>query len=375
MAPVVRIEEASLGADAQVRLVVSRVSDPAKLRAAWAPSGATVEQVGERLRAVTTVEALVRAAGRALESAEAEALEHALRRAVACWAGPRASLSLPGGASLDVADGPLVMGVVNVTPDSFSDGGVLYPADHPARAIAHGEGLLAEGADLLDVGGESTRPGAEPVPAAEQLARILPVIEALAPRAVVSVDTTHPAVADAALRAGAAIVNDVSGGADPALLELAANHGAAYVLMHTRGTPARMQSLTQYGDVVAEVYEFLAEGLERCAAAGIPLDRVAVDPGIGFAKTAEQNLRLLGSLRQFRCLGRPVLVGASRKSFLGAVLGGAPVEQRLEAGLACAALAAVHGVAVLRVHDVAPTVRVVRTTAAVLREVEPGAAS
>lgn len=373
MAPVVRIEEASLGADAQVRLVVSRVSDAARLRAAWSPSGAIVEQVGERLRAVTTVDALARAAGRALEADEAHALDAALRHAVACWAGPIPQLALTGAALPQPGTAPLVMGVVNVTPDSFSDGGVLYPTEHPARAIAHGEALLDQGADLLDVGGESTRPGAEPVAASEQLARVLPVIEALAGRAVLSVDTTSPEVAGAALRAGAVIVNDVSGAADPALLELAAEHGAAYVLMHTRGTPAHMQELTSYDDVVAEVYEFLADGLQRCASAGIPLERVALDPGIGFAKTAEHNLRLLGALRQFRGLGRPVLVGASRKSFLGAVLGGAPVQDRLEGSLACAALATQHGAAILRVHDVAPTVRVVRTAAAVVSQSMAGA--
>ena len=368
MPPVVRIEEAGLGADAQVRLVVSRVSDPGRLRAAWSPSGASVEQAGERLRAVTTVEALSRAASRALEADEAEALDAALRRAMASWLGPSPTLALPDGTALDVTGRPLVMGVVNVTPDSFSDGGVLYPDGHPARAVAHAEALLAEGADLLDVGGESTRPGAEPVAADEQLRRVLPVVEALASRAVLSVDTTRPEVAAAALQRGAGIVNDVSGGADPALLELAAEHGAVYVLMHTRGTPAQMQSLAGYEDVVAEVYEFLADGLDRCAAAGLPADRVVLDPGIGFAKTPEHNLRLLGALRQFRGLGRPVLLGASRKSFLGAVLDDAPVGQRLEGSLACAALAAAQGVAILRVHDVAPTVRVVRTVAAIQAE-------
>ncbi|HWH32802.1 MAG TPA: dihydropteroate synthase, partial [Egibacteraceae bacterium] len=166
-------------------------------------------------------------------------------------------------------------------------------------------------------------------------------------------------------------VNDVSGAADRKLLEVAAAHKAVYVLMHTRGTPADMQSLADYDDVVAEVYEFLADGLARCTAAGLPLERVVVDPGIGFAKTPEHNLRLLAALRQFRGLGRPVLVGASRKSFLGAILGGAPPAERLEGSLVCAAHAAAAGAAVVRVHDVAPTVRAVRTMAAIAAEESP----
>jgi dihydropteroate synthase len=362
--PVIRIEDAGLGADAPVRLVVSGVSDLARLRAAWAPSGAVIEPLGERLRAVSTVEALVRAAGRTLDPAEAEAVERAVRDGVRAWLDPVRTLP---GVGADARGRCLVMGVVNVTPDSFSDGGALYPDVHPDRAVAHGRALLAEGADLLDVGGESTRPGARAVAVEEELRRVVPVVEALAGGALVSVDTVKPQVARAALRAGARMVNDVSGAADRGLLEAAAEHGALYVLMHTRGTPDRMQSLADYGDVVAEVYEFLAEGVRRCAEAGLPEECVLVDPGIGFAKTAEHNLALLRALRQFTGLGRPVLLGASRKSFLGALLDGAPPEDRLEGSLACAALAANAGAAAVRVHDVRPTVRVVRTVAAVQR--------
>lgn len=260
----------------------------------------------------------------------------------------------------------LVMGVVNVTPDSFSDGGVLYPDGHPQTAIAHGLRLLEEGADVLDVGGESTRPGATPVPVEEELRRVVPVIEALADAgAVVSVDTSKPEVARAGVAAGAVIVNDVSGGADPELLAAVAETGAAYVLMHTRGTPAEMAGLAHYEDVVAEVYEFLAEGLARCQAAGIDLARVAVDPGLGFAKTADHNLALLRALPQLRGLGRPVLVGASRKSFLGRLLDGAGPDDRLEGSLACAAAGVLGGASLLRVHEVRATVRVARVAHAI----------
>jgi len=260
---------------------------------------------------------------------------------------------------------PLVMGVVNVTPDSFSDGGQVYPDGHPRRAVEHARGLLEQGADILDIGGESTRPGAASVAPDEELRRVVPVIAELAAEAVVSVDTVKVEVARAALDAGAQIINDVSGAADPALLELAAARDAVYVLMHTRGTPQQMQSLAAYDDVVAEVYEFLADGVARCVAAGISAERIVVDPGIGFAKTVEHNLQLMAALGQFRGLGCPVLLGASRKSFLGAVLDDAPATDRLEGSLACAALATLADVAVLRVHDVAATVRTVRTVTAI----------
>lgn len=365
MEPIVRVISASLGAAAQVRLAVSGVSDPDRLRAAWASSGATVERVGERLVAVSTVAALERAAGRCLPVPEAGRLEEVARAAVTAWVSPTPSWHLPGG-PLSLA-GPQVMAVCNVTPDSFFDGGAVYPDGHPEAAVRLGRRQLEEGAAMVDVGGESSRPGAQPVSAEEELARVLPVVEALASDgAVVSIDTTKPEVAAAAIEAGAQVVNDVAGGRTE-LLEVVARSGAAYVLMHSRGAPADMHLHTSYDDVVAEVFEFLAEGLERCEQAGIERERVAVDPGIGFAKTAEQSFALLRAVPQLRSLGRPLVVGASRKSFLGSVLDDAGTGERLEGSLAVAAVAAAHGAALLRVHDVAETVRAVRVADA-LRE-------
>jgi dihydropteroate synthase len=367
--PLVRVVEAGLGPEAQVRLVVSGISDPDRLQRAWASSGAVLERVGERIHATTTVQALARAAGRALPTDEAMHLDRVLGRSVAAWQAPSTDVPLPAGAAapaLWTSLRPLVMGVVNVTPDSFADGGLLYPDGHPDRAVAHAQELVAQGADILDVGGESTRPGAEPVEVAEELARVLPVLEALRDVPVpCSIDTRKAEVARAATAAGAAIVNDVSGGADPDLIAAVAESGAAYVLMHTRGTPADMQQHATYQDVLAEVYEFLADGLERCVAAGIDRARILVDPGLGFAKTAEHNLVLLRGIRQLRGLGHPVVVGASRKSFLGTLMDGAAPDDRLEGSLACAALAVAGGVSVLRVHDVRQTVRLARVAHAV----------
>ncbi len=289
------------------------------------------------------------------EVARAAAVGHALA--------PTPPLRLPRG-ELACAPVPAVMGIANVTPDSFADGGALYPDGHPEVGLAHARGLLAEGAAVIDVGGESTRPGAAPVAAEEEARRVVPVVEGLAADgAVVSVDTTKPEVARAAIAAGAQIVNDVGGG-EPGLLEVVAESGCAYVLMHSRGTPATMRDLTGYDDVVAEVTAFLAEGLDRCATAGIDLERVAVDPGIGFAKTAAQSVALLRAVPGLRGLGRPVLIGASRKSFLASLLDGAPVADRLEGSLAVAAVAAADGAGILRVHDVAATVRTARVGAA-----------
>lgn len=369
--PLVRIVDARLGADHQVRLTVSRLDDPARLLRAWSSSGATIEQRGDRLEAVTTVQALARAAGRTLGGETAEALEAALRRAVAAWGGPLAPWTLRDGRVLRPQGRPLVMGVVNVTPDSFSDGGLAYPDRHPDAGIELGRRLLAEGADVLDVGGESTRPGAEAIDAEEERARTEPVVRALAGEgAVVSIDTTKPSVAKAALDAGAAIVNDVGLAGDAELLGIVAGSGAGYVLMHRRGTPADMQSRTDYDDVVAEVFEALAEGVERCEIAGIDPERIAVDPGIGFAKTPEQNVALLRELRSFRSLDRPVLLGASRKSFIGGLLGEEDPAERLEGSLACAVHAALSGSSVVRAHDVAPTVRAL-TVAGALAWSEP----
>ena len=364
-APIIRVEHADLGPEAQVRLVVSGDLDLDRLRTVWVSSGAAVHEEGGRLHATTTVQALARAAGRAFGADTGRRLETVLRDAIAAWGDPPPVLPTAG-AVLATDARPLVMGVVNVTPDSFSEAVALYPDAHPQAAIEHGRQLAAEGADILDVGGESTRPGAAPVDTQEELARVVPVISALVGDGhAVSIDTSKAAVAAAALQAGAVIVNDVSGGGDPELLAVTAEAGAGYVLMHSRGTPQNMASLADYRDVVAEVFEFLAHGLQRCADAGIATDRIMIDPGLGFAKTPEHNLALLRDLRQLRSLGRPVLVGASRKSFIGKLLDGAPEEQRLEGSLACAAAAVGAGAAVIRVHDVAASVRVARVARAI----------
>jgi dihydropteroate synthase len=246
------------------------------------------------------------------------------------------------------------MGVVNVTPDSFSDGG--RHADHEA-AIAHARALVAEGADVVDVGGESTRPGAEPVPHDEELRRVLPVIEALRGEVRVSIDTRHRAVAEAAVAAGATLVNDVGA----SLWSVAAEGGVGWVAMHMKGDPRTMQDEPRYDDVVGEVRSFLVERAERALAAGVP--EVWIDPGIGFGKTAAHNLSLLRHLDALVGTGHPVLVGTSRKGFLGRLTGGAPVDDRLAASVATATWAAARGAAMVRVHDVAATAQAVRVAA------------
>jgi dihydropteroate synthase len=265
----------------------------------------------------------------------------------------------------------LVMGIVNVTPDSFSDGG-RYLA--PDAAIAHGRELLAAGADLLDVGGESTRPGAAAVAASEEKSRVLPVIEALAADgARVSVDTSKPEVAEAALEAGAEIVNDVTALGDPAMAAVCAKARCGVVLMHMKGTPRTMQDDPTYDDVVAEVREFLAGRLEVAVAAGVDRERIWVDPGIGFGKTVEHNLELIARLELIAGLGRPVVVGASRKRFIG-VITGRPVGERVGGSIAAGVVAAAAGAAVLRVHDVAATVEALRVADPILGRAEPIAA-
>jgi dihydropteroate synthase len=270
-----------------------------------------------------------------------------------------------GGRVLPTSSRCLVMGVVNVTPDSFADGGRYL--DRRA-AVAHGLALAAEGADLLDVGGESTRPGATGVEEAIELDRVLPVIEELAAATdvPVSVDTRKAAVARAALAAGAAIVNDVSAGRDdPDLLGVAAEAGAPLVLMHMQGTPATMQDNPQYHDVLAEVEAFLQERCDAAEAAGVAPDALVVDPGIGFGKRDEHNYALLGGLARLTRLGHPLLVGTSRKGFIGRALD-LPVEERLEGTAATVVWAVERGARIVRVHDVAPMVRTVRMTEALL---------
>jgi len=247
---------------------------------------------------------------------------------------------------------PRVMGILNVTPDSFSDGGRFHDRD---RAIAHGRAMLDDGADLIDVGGESTRPGAAPVGEAEELDRVVPVIEALArDGAIVSVDTMKPAVMLAAIAAGASMVNDVRALRGDGALEAVAQGGAAVCLMHMRGTPASMQQAPEYVDVVADVRAFLMARAGVCEAAGIARDRIALDPGFGFGKTQAHNLALLARLDEIVALGYPLLAGLSRKSTLGAITG-RPQGERVAASVAAALLAVERGASIVRVHDVRET--------------------
>jgi dihydropteroate synthase len=249
-------------------------------------------------------------------------------------------------------DSPQLMGVVNVTPDSFSDGGLFLD---PEAAVAHGRQLAAEGADILDVGGESTRPGAAPVPADEELRRVLPVVDQLAGSGSrVSIDTTKVAVARQALEAGATLVNDVSAFRfEPELAGLVAGAGADCCLMHMLGEPRTMQEDPRYDDVVGDVKAFLEERLAFAVGEGVPEERVWLDPGIGFGKTAQHNLELLRRLDEIVAIGRPVVVGTSRKSFLGKLLGGKPEDERLPGTIATNVLALERGASVFRVHDVA----------------------
>lgn len=269
---------------------------------------------------------------------------------------------------------PVVMGILNTTPDSFSDGGEL--PDVPA-ALRRAETMLDEGATVLDVGGESTRPGADPVPEAREIERVVPVVEALVSRldATVSVDTRKAAVARAALDAGARVVNDVSGLAwDPAMAAVVAGSGAGVVLMHMRGDPSDMQERTEYADVVDDVASELGDAVRRARDGGIDPSRIVVDPGFGFAKTAPQSLLLLRHLGSFAALGHPVLVGPSRKSFLGEIVG-VPPRERTAATVAACVLAWLGGATIFRVHDVAPVVQALEVARTVAPTVAPSVAA
>jgi dihydropteroate synthase len=263
----------------------------------------------------------------------------------------------------------LVMGVVNVTPDSFYDGGRFH---NTAAVVAHALQLAREGADILDVGGESSRPGAAPVAEAEELRRVMPVLEALA-RSVsvpISIDTVKPAVAREALRAGASIINDIAANReDPAMWRVAAESGAGYVAVHMKGVPATMQINPRYEDVMGEVDRFFEDRLNRLRAAGVNAEQVALDVGLGFGKRLEDNLRLLGRLRHFTKWGRPLLVGASRKSFTGLAAGGG-TEDRLAPSLACAGWGVEQGAGMVRCHDVAATRRTLRMIEALMKQQE-----
>lgn len=264
-------------------------------------------------------------------------------------------------------DHPRVMGIINVTPDSFSDGGEATTLE---AAIARGGAMLEAGADILDVGGESTRPGATPESASVEMARVVPVISALAARgAVVSVDTRNAAVMAAAISAGARIVNDITAlTGDPAALPLVARTGVSVVLMHMQGEPRTMQSDPHYDDVVAEVYSWLAERVAACRAAGISSDRIAVDPGIGFGKTLAHNVRILANLSEYARLGCSVLVGVSRKSFIARLSRDEAPKARLAGSLAAGLAALTQGVSILRVHDVAETSQAIAVWQAIAAE-------
>ncbi|MCF9020867.1 MULTISPECIES: dihydropteroate synthase [Pseudomonas syringae group] len=256
-----------------------------------------------------------------------------------------------------------VMGILNATPDSFSDGGRYSQLD---AALRHAQEMVAAGATLIDVGGESTRPGARPVSPAEEVDRVAPVVERIAREldVIISVDTSTPEVIVESARLGAGLINDVRSLRRPGALEAAAATGLPVCLMHMLGEPGDMQDNPHYQDLVGEVSVFLADRMERCEAAGILKDRIILDPGFGFAKTLEHNLSLFRHMEALHALGRPLLVGVSRKSMIGAVLG-RPVGERLIGGLALAALAMTKGARILRVHDVAETADVVRMIAAV----------
>lgn len=265
--------------------------------------------------------------------------------------------------ALEASPVPLVMGVLNVTPDSFSDGG-QFPDVH--SALVRAKEMVLQGADLIDLGGESTRPGADSVSAQEEINRVIPVLEAISRelRVPVSVDTSKPVVMRAAIGAGAAMINDVRALEVPGALDVLSASKVPVCLMHMQGSPRTMQTAPQYGEVVEDIIQHLQDRVERCKAAGIEASRIVLDPGFGFGKTLNNNFSLLGQLGKFVRLGYPVLVGLSRKSMLGQLLG-LPVEQRVNASAVVAALAAERGASILRVHDVRETVEAVRLVAAV----------
>jgi dihydropteroate synthase len=271
-----------------------------------------------------------------------------------------------GDRAIDCGERTLVMGILNVTPDSFSDGGRFLD---PEAAVQHAMRVAADGADLIDVGGESTRPGSEPVPSDEEIRRVVPVVQRLVadlPDVPISIDTRKHEVAAAALEAGATIVNDVSAGSDPKMLGVVRDAGAAMVLMHMKGDPKTMQKAPSYEDVVAEVHEFLRERIEVAELAGIDSERLCIDPGVGFGKTLEHNLSLMRYIDALLDLGRPVVVGPSRKRFIGTLLD-LPEDERVEGTAGAVAWLVARGAHVVRVHDVREMVRVVRVVDAIAR--------
>ncbi|MGE5237321.1 MAG: dihydropteroate synthase [Chloroflexota bacterium] len=259
------------------------------------------------------------------------------------------------------------MGILNVTPDSFSDGGLFFDKD---RAVAHAERLVAEGADIVDVGGESSRPGSDPLPVEEELQRTIPVIEAVAKRVSVpvSIDTYKAEVAIRALDAGASMVNDISGlRFDPQMARVVSSSCAPVVIMHMKGTPRDMQKNPTYEAVIPEIIAFFRERIAAAVEAGIPEELIIIDPGIGFGKTVDHNLQIIRDLGEFSVLGRPVAIGVSRKAFLGKLLGDAPVSERIEGTAAAVAASILDGAHIVRVHDVKEMARVARVADAIKR--------
>lgn len=367
--PLVRVQDATLVADGgPAWFVVSHLPDASAVadRAASAGGSTSIDEAG-RLRVLVSPQQLVNAVGR-VDADLGHLIAPQVDAAVSAWQEPNVTVPIAA-TEQGVRPGPMVMGILNVTPDSFSDGGRAFDEGrHPNAAIEAGVALLEAGADIIDVGGESTRPGADPVDVRTELERVIPVVAALAARgAVVSIDTTKAQVAREAVAAGAGMVNDVSAGTfDTELLAVVGELQVPYVLMHLVGTPRSMQADPTYDDVVAEVFEFLAEGIRRCANFGIAAERIIVDPGIGFGKSTTHNLGLLSGLRQLASLGRPTLVGASRKSFIQGIIGHeVSVDDRLPGSLAVAVEATHAGAAIVRVHDVAETRQAVAVAAAV----------
>jgi dihydropteroate synthase len=292
---------------------------------------------------------------------------HRMSAALTGFAQPRQRVLRCRDRAVPLGEKTLIMGIVNVTPDSFSGDGLGNDA---TAAIARGKRMAAEGADILDVGGESTRPGAEPVSLEEELGRVLPVIEGLAAEteAIISIDSYKSAVAVEALARGAAIVNDISGlRFDAEMARVAAGAGAAVVIMHIQGTPRSMQERPKYDDVIGEISDYLAEGIAIATAAGVGQDQVVVDPGFGFGKALEHNLELMRRLGEFRNLGAPLMIGPSRKRTLGILLNDAPPNERREGTAAMVALAIAAGVDIVRVHDVREMARLARVADAVVR--------
>jgi len=274
-------------------------------------------------------------------------------------------LSIRFGSCVLRFDVPRVMGIVNNTPDSFSGDGTGGDAE---AAIRRGLHMFESGADLVDIGGESTRPGAEPVPASEEMARTIPVVEELSKRfpSRVSIDTMKPEIAEAALYAGASIVNDVSGLRNARMIEVVAEHDAAVVIMHMLGEPRTMQLRPRYKDVVREIKEYLADRIEAAEREGVDPKKIMIDPGIGFGKTLDHNLEILAGLGELRSLNKPIMIGVSRKSFIGSITG-VPANERLDGSIAAAVMAVVKGADIVRAHDVPETVRALKVAHAIFR--------